>query len=301
MISFLYSSVQQLESRLGGLHKVATIELANFTKQKDDFCMKIEDIRIYPVKSARGQTLKKVQVNSEGPEGDRQWMLVDENGKFISQRTLPKLATVEVHHDDLGLTMGWQKMFFKIAKNNSFSRKVRVQVWNDTFEAALEPDLYSQALSQYLGVNVRLVRYAPFSQRRVRSHNMEWKPEVRFADARPLLLVNLKSLEELNSRLSNPVGVDRFRPNLTFTGHHPYEEDSWKRIQVGKVVFSQPKKCSRCSMITIDQATGEPQGPEPLKTLATYRRDGKDVNFGTLWIPENAGQISAGDEITVLE
>lgn len=263
--------------------------------------MKIEDIRIYPVKSAKGQSLKKVQVTLEGPEGDRQWMLIDENGKFVSQRTLPKLATVEVHHDDLGLTIGWQKMFFKIAKTSTFSRKVKVQVWNDTFEAALEPDLYSQALSQHLGVNVRLVRYAPYSQRRARSHSMEWKPEVRFADASPLLLVNLKSLEELNSRLEAPVGVERFRPNLTFSGNHPFEEDGWKRIQVGGVIFSQPKKCSRCAIINIEQSTGVPSGPDPLKTLATYRRDGKDVNFGTLWIPENEGLISAGDELKVLE
>ena len=262
--------------------------------------MKIEELNIYPIKSARGQSVKEMKINVDGPEGDRQWMLVDENGKFLSQRTLPKLATVEVFSDPTSLTVGIDKMFFKISKNNSFQRKAKVNIWNDTVEAALEPDLYSQALSQYLGVPCRLVRYAPYSQRRVLSHNPDWKPEVRFADGRPLLLVNNKSLEDLNARLPNPVRVDRFRANIVFQGAAAYEEDSWKKIKIGEVVFSLPKRCSRCTMITIDQKTGIPNGPEPLKTLAGYRREGKDVFFGTLWIPENEGTIRIDDKLQVL-
>lgn len=263
--------------------------------------MRIEELYIYPLKSARSQKINEMKVSQEGPEGDRQWMLIDENGKFVSQRTLPKLATVEVFHDQASLTVGFQKMFFKISKNNSFQRKVKVQVWNDTFEAALEPDLYSQALSQYLGVHCRLVRYAPYSQRRVRSLTMDWKPEVRFADGRPLHLVNLKSLEELNSRLATPIGVDRFRSNIVFSGKEAFEEDRWKRIRIGDVILSQPKPCTRCVMTTIDQATGEMAGSEPLQTLANYRRDGNGIVFGTLWIPENSGTLKIGDAVEVLE
>ncbi|WP_347359411.1 MOSC domain-containing protein, partial [Bdellovibrio sp.] len=139
------------------------------------------------------------------------------------------------------------------------------------------------------------------SQRRVRSHSMEWKPEVRFADGRPVQLINLKSLEDLNSRLAEPVGVDRFRGNLIYSGEQPFEEEQWKRIRVGAVIFSQPKRCSRCTITTIDQLSGERAGAEPLKTLAGYRRDGKDVFFGTLWIPENTGIIRKGDAVEVLE
>lgn len=263
--------------------------------------MKIEDLFIYPIKSARAQNVKDMKITTEGPEGDRQWMLVDENGRFLSQRSLPKIATIEVFQDEASLTIGFQKMFFKISKNNSFKRKITVQVWNDSFEAALEPDLYSQGISQYLGVNCKLVRYAPFSHRRVRSLQEEtWKPEVRFADARPLLLVNTKSLEDLNSRLAEPVGMDRFRPNIVFQGQTAFEEDGWNRIRVGEVTFSQPKRSARCVMITIDQVTGEKKGPEPLKTLSTYRKEGAGVFFGTLWIPENEGLIQQTDRLEVL-
>lgn len=263
--------------------------------------MRIEELYIYPIKSARAQRMTELKITQEGPVGDRQWMLVDETGRFLSQRTVPKLATVEVFYEEAALTVGLEKMFFKISTKNSFQRKVKVQVWDDSFEAALEPDLYSQGLAQYLGVPCRLVRYAPYSQRRVRSMAMEWKPEVRFADGRPLQILNLKSLEDLNNRLSTPVGVERFRPNIIFSGDMAYAEDQWKRIQIGNVIFSQPKKCARCTMITIDQQTGIPSGPEPLKTLAGYRREGNEVYFGSLWIPENDGVVKKGDSLQVLE
>lgn len=262
--------------------------------------MQVSELNIYPLKSARAQSLAEMKITHEGPEGDREWMLVDETGKFVSQRTLPKLATVNAVFDPSSLTLAFEKMFFKIGRKSSFSREVKVQVWNDSFTAALEPDLYSQALSQYLGVNVRLVRYAPFSQRRVLSTQKEWKPEVRFADARPLLLVNTKSLEDLNSKLPSAIPMNRFRPNIVIQGNQAFEEDKWKRIKIGNVILSQPKLSARCNVIAIDQQTGVANGPEPLKTLATYRRDGAKVHFGTLWIPENEGTILMDSPVEVL-
>ncbi|HWU42477.1 MAG TPA: MOSC N-terminal beta barrel domain-containing protein [Bdellovibrio sp.] len=263
--------------------------------------MKIEELCIYPIKSARAQNLREMKITHEGPEGDRQWMLVDDNGKFISQRTMPRLATVEVFNEGDALTLGLGKMYFKISKNNSFQRRVTVSVWNDSFEAALEPDLYSQALSQHLGVSCRLVRYAPYSKRLVKSQNSQWQPEVRFADGRPLQILNLKSLEDLNTRLQEPVMADRFRANIIYQGEAAFEEETWKRVRIGDVIFSQPKNCTRCTIITIDQAAGVLRGPEPLKTLASYRRQPEGVCFGTLWIPENEGVIRLTDRLEVLE
>lgn len=262
--------------------------------------MNIEALYIYPIKSARSQQLKEVEIGLAGPLGDREWMLVDEQGKFISQRTNPQLATVEVFLDEEGLTIGIGKMFVKVARKSSFSRKLKVEIWNDSVEVALEPDLYSQALSQHLGVKCRLVRYAPFSERKVGTTSADWNPQVRFADSRPIQILNLRSLEDLNRRLASPMTVDRFRSNLVYSGEQPFEEDSWQRIRIGEVIFSQPKKCSRCTMITIDQQTGASMGPEPMKTLATYRREGNKVFFGSLWIPENPGHIRQGDSIEIL-
>lgn len=263
--------------------------------------MQVQELHIYPLKSARGQKLTEMSITHQGPVGDREWMLIDENGNFLSQREVPKLASIEAFYEATGLTLGLGKMFFKISAKNSLPRKVPVQIWNDSVEAALEPDLYSQGISQYLGANCRLVRYMPDSGRRVRSVDEEsWKPEVRFADGRPLLLTNTKSLEDLNARLKEAVPMNRFRPNLVISGAAPYEEDQWQRLRIGEVVFSQPKKSIRCSIINIDQQTGEMKGPEPLKTLASYRCEERGVLFGVLWIPENPGVIRPGDGVEVL-
>lgn len=264
--------------------------------------MEVLELHIYPIKSARGQQVKRFEITPQGPSGDREWMLVDENGRFLSQREFPKLATIETFLEPGSLTVGLGKMFFKISTKNNFSRTTKVNIWNDSVDAGLEPDLYSQGIGQYLGTSCRLVRYAPFSHRRVRSTNEEaWNPEVRFADGRPLLLTNLKSLEELNSRLAVPVSMNRFRPNVVVNGTEAFEEDRWKRIRIGDVVLSQPKPSARCIIVNIDQTTGVPSGPEPLKTLASYRRKDRGVFWGVLWIPENIGSISEKDPVEVLE
>jgi len=251
----------------------------------------ISELNIYPIKSCQGQSMKEFQVFKDGPEGDRQWMLIDENGDFITQRKYPKLATVQVLWNEQGLSLGLGKQFFVVPKTNSMQRKISATIWKDQVEVALEPDLFSQALSQYLGVNVRLVRCAPYTMR---------EPGVRFPDSLPLLLLNTQSLQELNSRLDSPVGMERFRGNIVFEGAAAYEEDTWSRIRIGEVTFSKPKKSARCTVITIDQKTGTNTGPEPLKTLAGYRRDGKDVQFGVLWIPENAGLVRLGDSLEIM-
>ncbi len=262
--------------------------------------MKVQELAIYPLKSARAQKLKEMRVTAFGPEGDREWMLVDADGKFISQRTHSKMATIDVLSDGEGLSIGLNKMFFKVPRR-PVTRTLSVQIWNDTVEAALEPDLFSQALSQYLETPCRLVRYTALSKRKLQSLTADWSPEVRFADGRPLQILNLKSLEDLNSKLESPVGTDRFRANIIFDGTTAFEEDTWKRIQIGEVIFSQPKPCARCIMITMDQKTGLREGPEPLKTLSTYRKDGSKVLMGSLWIPENAGVIRPQDPITRLD
>ncbi len=270
------------------------------------FAGTVQELNIYPIKSCQGQPVKEMNITLEGPEGDRQWMIVDDNGGFLTQRTLPKLATVQVLVNDSGLSIGIGKQFFVVPKTNSLKRMIRVKVWNDEIEAALEPDLFSQALSQHLGVNCRLVRYAPTSKRLVPwrqepgDSTADWHPEVRFADGRPLSLLNTKSLQDLNSKLAIPVGMERFRGNIVFTGQAAFEEDQWQRLRIGDVTFTQPKKCSRCKIITMDQKTGESPTPEPLKTLSGYRRDGNKVNFGVLWIPENTGRITLGSPLEVL-
>jgi uncharacterized protein YcbX len=106
-------------------------------------------------------------------------------------------------------------------------------------------------------------------------------------------------LLDLNGRLEQPVSMSRFRPNIVVSGQEPFEEDSWRRIRIGEIEFAVVKPCSRCVMTTIDDA-GE-KGKEPLKTLATYRRNEHGACFGQNLVPLSNGHIRVRDELVVLE
>ncbi len=227
-------------------------------------------------------------------------MLVDAKGIFLSQRTLPKMAQIETVLDETHLALAFAGGFFKLPRKISKKRSLSVKVWGTELEAHEEPLLYSQALSQFLGVECRLVRYSDNS-RPLQAVAEGFQPETRFSDRLPLLLLNSESLTELNGRLVEPVGMDRFRGNIIYQGEKAFEEESWKKIKIGSVVFSQPQKCSRCVMINLNSQTGEKKDAEPLKTLSEYRREGTKVYFGVQWIPENAGVISLRDSLEVLE
>ena len=124
--------------------------------------------------------------------------------------------------------------------------------------------------------------------------------QVSFADGFPFLIISQASLDDLNSRLDSPVEMNRFRPNIVVSGSKPFEEDTWKEIQIGECRFQIVKPCARCEITTINQQTAE-RGKEPLRTLATYRRDGNKVLFGQNMVALNTGKISVGDAVKILK
>jgi uncharacterized protein YcbX len=119
---------------------------------------------------------------------------------------------------------------------------------------------------------------------------------VSFADGMPYLIIGQSSLDELNSRLESPVPMNRFRPNLVFSGGEPFLEDQLRKIQIGSVPFQIVKPCARCVLTTVDQDTGE-KGKEPLKTLATYRTVNNKVMFGQNVVALGGGSVRIGDEL----
>jgi uncharacterized protein YcbX len=121
---------------------------------------------------------------------------------------------------------------------------------------------------------------------------------VGFADGFPLLLATTASLEDLNARLTVPVPMNRFRPNVVVEGCSPWEEDGWTQVTVGQVPFRVAKPCGRCVIITTDQRTGE-RGVEPLRTLATFRQKDGKVNFAQNCVPDADGVLAVGDELRV--
>lgn len=178
-----------------------------------------------------------------------------------------------------------------------------VTIWGHPLNALApspEADIW---MSEVLGQPVRLV-YQPDSA--VRPTDPEFAPghRVSLADGYPVLVISEASLAELNRRLPEPVTMERFRPNIVVSGPcEPNAEDRWRRLRVGPVAMAGVKRCARCSVTTVNPETAE-RGPEPLRTLATYRKEGGKVWFGQNLVPEPTrvpGLVQVGDPVVVDE
>ena len=273
--------------------------------------MHLSGLFIYPVKSLRGLRLDTATVDPLGLAGDRRFLVVDAAGKFLSQRTLPRMARIAtaLSADTLTLAAEGHGSLAVARAADAAAPLVSVSVWSSHGLRAEDCGPAAAAwLSAFLATPCRLVRAGPAFDRPVnKPGNARPGDRVGFADAYPLLGLGAASVTDLNDRLAaageDPVPLDRFRPNLVFTGSAPFAEDTWPRFRVGPVVFRAGGPCARCIMTTTDQLTGQ-RGREPLRTLATYRRgahDPTDVNFGqNLFIESAAGPLRLGDPVEPL-
>jgi uncharacterized protein YcbX len=270
--------------------------------------MQITGIFIYPVKSLRGIALPSAKVEKRGLQYDRRWMLVDDKGMFFSQREIPEMAllTTEITENHLVIshaTKSLESLLIDL-KMPTNAEKLQVQVWDDTCDALLVSSAADAWLTEALQTPCRLVYMPDNSVRPTDPTYSQPTDMVSFADGYPILIIGEASLADLNQRLNESVPMNRFRPNLVFSGGTPYLEESWKTFEVGNANFRAVKPCGRCVITTINQETAE-RGSEPLKTLGTYRLAGKKILFGmnVCWnVDENANPIvTMGDTIKVQE
>ena len=262
--------------------------------------MELSHLYRYPVKSMQGESLNRMQLDALGPMGDRRWMLVNEQGRFLSQREWPRMALVLPHLDAEGLVLevpGREP----VTVNEPDGERLQVKIWQDSCEA-IAPSTEADAwLSDFLGVACRLVRFPPDQMRQVDQNYAQPGDQTAFSDGFPLLLISQASLDDLNQRMARPLPMIRFRPNLVISGCEPYAEDHWQRIRIGGLEFSVVKPCSRCVIPTIDPERGERDGNEPLKTLMSYRKQGNKVFFGQNLIHRGQGELHTGMDVEVLE
>jgi uncharacterized protein YcbX len=276
--------------------------------------LRVSRLNIYPIKSLGGISLDRVQVTDRGLYLDRRWMLVDEGGTFMTQREFPKMALIRpaLAGDSLILTSPLHPDPLHLSAPAALAHApgiaparvhtpdpVRVRVWDDICEAQYVDPAADAWFTAALGVTCRLVYMPDSSQRTV---DPKYVPEggiTSFADGYPFLLIGQASLDELNGRLEQPLPMDRFRPNIVFTGGEPFEEDRLPPFSIGGVQFRAVKPCARCVMTTIDQQTAH-KGKEPLKTLADYRAVGKKILFGQNLMHEGHGELAVGDELILV-
>ncbi len=240
----------------------------------------VSGLFVYPVKSCGGVVVDEAVVGVTGFELDRRWMVVGEDGIFLSQRGQPRLGLVRVRIAGDRLRLEAPDLpAFEVPLEREPGPTVKVTIWRDGCAALDEGRDAAAWFSEHLGSSARLVRLADDDARPLSSSSAQPGDKVSFADGFPFLLLSEASLEGLNRRLSLPVPMDRFRPNIVVTGCPAHAEDSWRQVRIGNVDFGVAKPCARCVITTTNQETGE-RSPEPLRTLATYRvRDGQ-VLFG---------------------
>lgn len=263
--------------------------------------MKIEGLWIYPVKSFKAIALQEMELLQDGPRYDRQWMLVDPAGKFVTQRQYPKMATIQPRLSgvtDSNKTNG-ATLSFEVA-GRAFEipapggGETPIKIWSHEGTGLLLEGPWNQALSDYLGGPVRLVTVNPASPR---LRDSKWP--LHFPDTAQLLLVNTKSLADLNSKLEAPIPMDRFRANLQVTTGRAWNEEEWKSAHAGPIEFWVRGPCTRCVMITTDQTTGAVGPKQPLTVLAGMKRmPSSKADFGIHMMAKSAGVLRVGDELT---
>ena len=263
--------------------------------------MILDALFIYPVKGLRGIAVQEAVVEPWGLQGDRRWMVVDSGGRYLTQRDLPGMARIAAVPDAGGITLsadGMAPLHVPVPR-----APVEVLVWRDQVQAQEAGPDAAAWLSRALGHPCRLVHMGdPAAARGVDPRYAQPEDRVSFADGFPVLAVNAASLDDLNTRLVQPVPMDRFRTNLVVSGAPAWAEDGWASLHVGPVPFRGPKTCGRCVVITTDQATGtRPRDREPLRTLTAFRRGGDGrVIFGMNLIPDSIGRITVGMKVRAL-
>jgi hypothetical protein len=248
--------------------------------------IEVVGLNVYPVKSCRGISLREARLAETGIEFDRNWMVVDASGEFLSQREAPALALVEPMLNGGGLKLRAPGMAPIDIPAGVSGAATRVRIWNDQCPAFDEGDIPAQWITQYLGSSARLVRFDP-EFRRVSS--TAWTGEItalnRFSDGYPILLVSEASINDIGERVGRALPANRFRPNIVIAGVEPYEEDHLDLLSGAGVALKLVKPCSRCQIVNTDQDTAQ-VGSEPLLTLATYRGNASLV--GAVTFGQNA-------------
>jgi uncharacterized protein YcbX len=255
---------------------------------------------VYPVKSARGIALREAELGDRGIAHDRRFMVVDEHGRFLTQRETPALAKLCTALDDDGklgelrLTFERQELLLPLRPTQGVTRRVRV--FADELDAL---DLGAQAstfLSAALGRHASLVYMPEQTRRQVDPSRAAARDIVGFADGFPYLLANESSLGALNRELPAPVPMERFRPNFVIAGVPAYSEDSFVDLTIGGLPFRALKPCSRCVIVNTDQTSGRRERGV-LEALVRTHSLGNRPIFGQNLVAQGTGRLTVGDHV----
>lgn len=268
----------------------------------------VTGLYVYPIKSCGALEVNRAALAEFGLKHDREWVIIDKDGTVLTQRDKKPMTLIQPQVDDEGtLTLTAPHMLPLRVPTLSGPKHARnIEVWGNDCAGFDQGDESARWLSDYLQISCRLLRNDKGVVRRSKvPNNEQLRPRVAFADSMPYLVISEESLEDLNSRLSEPVSMSRFRPTIVIKGLGPFAEDGAEKLVVGGISLTRTKPCARCVIVTIEQSTGELKGPEPLRTLSEYRRSAEKVNFGCYFTGDDSiatGEtcLTVGDEVRII-
>jgi uncharacterized protein len=262
---------------------------------------RVSKLFAHPIKSVRGLAFDHLELDEFGPILDRRWMLVDQNGLFVSQRSDPRLALVRVTLEQDSMLVTAQGVAEMRISLEAKCERIRVQhITEDESEGILVDPNADSWFSSLLEREVKLVWFPNERSRRIAPEFVPAERYTNFNDGFPLLIASQASLDALNAKLEQPVTWDRFRPNIVIAGDlEPHAEDGWKNVRIGTLELKIVKPCARCAIIMTNPETGERER-EPMRTLATYRTVQGKVMFAQNALHLEPGTIRVNDALEVI-
>lgn len=262
--------------------------------------MQVTQLNLYPIKSTKAYPVSQAVVQPQGLNFDREFMITEPDGKFITARKEAELYRLSAFPISGGLYLQHDNGETCMVRYADFQQSQTSEVWGTHFPSLVASEAVNQWLSGFFEREVQLRWLGEQSQRTLNDTSQH---PLSFADSNPILLVSEKSLEQVQQWAPVPVSLAQFRGNIVIDGEIPFEEEKWQRIQIGDVIFRFSQCCTRCILITRNPQTLELDSKsEPFRTLKNQHTNeqGKPI-FGIHLIPENSGVIRLSDHVTLLD
>ena len=257
----------------------------------------------YPVKSTRGNALKRGLITQYGLDNDRTVAIIDADNKIVTGRDYPKLLHIESSIDKSHLKLAISSDTYSFPLPSTQDEFIEIKLFRTTVSGILFNKDASNLVSKLLEGNFRLVHLGTYFRPLSPKRGGKDGEFTAYADSAPVHLINLRTLDYLNSKLSNSVSIQNFRPNIIIAGFEAFEEDTWDIIEINECKFRVQEKTQRCVFTTIDPETlDKDEELEPLATIAKTRSaKGLRPSFGINLVPITEGFIELGDSLKVIK
>ncbi|MEO0442770.1 MAG: MOSC N-terminal beta barrel domain-containing protein [Pseudomonadota bacterium] len=231
---------------------------------------RVKQLFTYPVKSLRGIAVDRAELTEQGFRWDRHWMIINQNGRFISQRQFPKMVLIHTQLSDINLilsTAGLPDLVIPLDYPNDSPEEQatysKATIWKDHCEVVDQGQAAAEWLTRAIATpnTIRLVRMRQGSRRaQSKPEQLGADTHTLFADAAPFLITNTASLDALNGKMQtrgyDTVTMERFRPNIVIEGPQAFAEHQIQSLACANYRFKQCYPCQRCVIPTIDINSG---------------------------------------------